>query len=74
MTKLDWFTVLTGAASVASLLLAGVLWPLSTRQVRATNRLIAQGDTGTHTILARMNDLAEQRQREVIEVIQAMRR
>jgi hypothetical protein len=51
MTWLAWFGVLTGAASVASLILGAVLGLVPWRQNRATTQLITDGHTATQLTL-----------------------
>jgi hypothetical protein len=69
MSWWEWFQTGTGAITVVGVILGVVTW----LQNRATNKLISHGDAGTQAILARMNELAEDRHREVIQAIQSLR-
>jgi hypothetical protein len=64
---LAWFGVIASAASIASLI-SGVFG------VRQTNRLIERTTENTQGILERMDQRADDRQREMMEAIQALKR
>ena len=81
----EWFNTAAGAASLMGLILAAVLgivlWRISTatdKLIRSTSEgtqtLITQGNTNTQAILERMDQQANQRQREMMEAIQAPKR
>lgn len=80
----EWFNTAAGAASLGGLILAAILGAVSWRISRATDRLISQGDAHTQAILAemdarhtalleRMDQRADDRHREVVQVIQTLR-
>jgi hypothetical protein len=98
-TWLAWFGVLTGAASVASLIIGGILGLVTWRQNRATTQLITDGHaatqltlkdiakgfnegqqalgqvvTGLGQILERMDQRADERHREVVQLLETWRR
>jgi sensor histidine kinase YesM len=85
MSWWEWFNTAAGAASLGSLILGAILGVVSWRLSTATDRLIKSTSEGTHTlitqttantqaILERMNQESNQRQREMIEALQALKR
>jgi hypothetical protein len=86
MSWWEWFFNTTaGAASIMSLILGAILGVVSWRLNTATDRLIKSTSEGTHSlisqttantqaILERMNQEGNQRQREMLEAIQALKR
>jgi hypothetical protein len=85
MSWWEWFNTAAGAASLGSLILGAILglvsWRISTatdKLIRSTSEgtqtLITQTTANTQTILERMDQQANQRQREMIEAIQALKR
>jgi hypothetical protein len=85
MNWTDWFNTAAGAASLMGLVLAVILGAVSWRITRATDQLIkstsegtqtliSQTTANTQTILERMDQQANQRQREMMEAIQALKR
>jgi hypothetical protein len=81
----DWFNTAAGAASLMGVILAGILGVVSWRISQATDKLIAstakdtqtlitQTTTNTHTLLERMDQRADERQREVFQALQALKR
>ena len=85
MNWFDWFNTAPGAASLMGLILAAVLGVISWRISATTDKLIkstsegtqaliTQTTTNTQGILARMDQEANQRQREMMEAIQALKR
>jgi hypothetical protein len=81
----EWFNTAAGAASLMGLILAVILGLVSWRISRATDRLIQQShqDTralinqtsaNTQGILERMDQRADERQREIFQALQALKR
>jgi hypothetical protein len=81
----EWFNTAAGAASLMSLILGAILGLVSWRISHATNKLIMSTSGGTQTLIAkttenteavleRMDQRADQRQREIGEMILAMKR
>ena len=81
MTPFEWFTVGVSVISVLGVWLTGIAW----WHGRSTNKLIAAAATGTQTLIAqtsanteavleRMDQRADQRQREMGEMLLAMKR
>jgi hypothetical protein len=73
MSWWEWLNTAVGAASLGSLILGAILGAVSWRLNRSTERLIERTTANTQGILARMNELAEERHREVISAIQGPR-
>jgi hypothetical protein len=80
----EWFNTAAGAASLGSLILGAILGLISWQISQATDRLIKSTSEGTHTLIAqtttntqqvleRMDQRADERHREVIQAIQALK-
>jgi hypothetical protein len=80
MTPLEWFSVGVGVVSVLGVWLTGIAWwhgratnKLITSTAEGTQALIAQTTTNTQQILERLDQRADERHREVIQAIQALK-
>jgi hypothetical protein len=85
MSWWEWFfNTAAGAASLMSLILGDILGVVSWRISRSTDKLITstskdtqalatQTTVNTQTILERMDQRADERHREVIQAIQALK-
>jgi hypothetical protein len=80
MTPFDWFSVGVGVVSVLGVWLTGIAWwhgrttnKLITSSAKDTQALIAQTTANTQDILERMDQRADERHREVIQAIQALK-
>jgi hypothetical protein len=81
MTPLEWFSVGVGVVSVLGVWLTGIAWwhgratnKLISSTAEGTQALITTTTTNTQAILERMDQQANQRQREMMEAIQALKR
>ena len=81
----EWFNTVAGAVSLMSLILGGILGLVTWRITQATDKLIIQSHTDTRALirdvhaetqrtLDRMDQRADERQRQMTEAIQALRR
>ena len=81
----EWFNTAAGAASLGSLILGVILGLVSWQISKATDKLIRstaegtqalvmQTTANTQTILERIDQQSNQRQREMMEAIQALKR
>ena len=81
----EWFNTAAGAASLGSLILGVILGLVSWQISQATDKLIRstaegtqalvmQTTANTQTILDRIDQQSNQRQREMMEAIQALKR
>lgn len=88
MSWWEWFNTAAGAASLGSLILAAILGTVTWVQTRATNKLIIEGREQTQAviersteqarastaeILERMDQRADERHRDTLQVIQAVK-
>jgi len=84
MSWWEWFNTAAGGASLMGLIVASILGVVSWRISQATDRLIQRTSEGTQTLidrttantqamLERMDQRADERHREVIQVIQALK-
>jgi tellurite resistance protein len=81
MTPFEWLSVGVGVVSVLGVWLTGIAWwhgratnKLITSSAEGTQALSTTTTTNTQTILERMDQQANQRQREMMEAIQALKR
>ena len=73
MNGYDPLTVIGFGASVLGVIITGGAWLGGWLFGRATNRLIVETAAQTQRLLDRMDQRADERHREVIQAIQALR-
>ena len=81
MSPLEWFSVGIGVVSVLGVWLTALAWwhgratnKLITSSAQGTQALITQTTANTQTILERIDQQSNQRQREMMEAIQSLKR